>query len=929
MTRFVSVVTVVLLVLGVGPAAAQDQPTAPAAGVGVVAGTVVDASSGEPLIDAGVEVVGKNRTVRTDLDGKYRLQLPPGTYQLRFFAAQYQSARIERVVVETGKVAPGDATLRPEGQAAVEVVEVVADAAKAAEATQILKRQKADVVEDNIGAETIKKTPDSDAAEVVERLPAVTVHEDRYIYVRGLNERYSFGLLEGSRLPSPDPDRRVVPLDLFPSDFLDSISIVKTYSPDLPGDFSGGLADLRLKEFPEKLTFSFNISSGATTGTTFGDFDTYKGGGLDYFGFDQNVRSLPSIIPDKFKDSDLTPAREQAFGRSFKNIYDIDSTTAPPNFGVGFSMGNTLGPVGFTLAGTYDTEYKTRTQIERQLVGDIDDPENVHPQEDYTFDFSTFDVRLGGLFTLAYEIDPKHRISLRTLINRNTTDEVQSGNGTDENIQDAALTSQTLTYTQEELDYGQVQGEHHWSWLDMNWRSAFSRTTQEVPDQRFLFRVNGQMEFTGLNSSGDRAFTDLTEYLSDSAMDFTIPFTTGLPGTDVWSGLPASVKFGPAYSFRDRDFTLRQFKFQPGNDRTLFDLGGSPEDVFTPENIYPGGIQFGEVTLPQNAYTSSQEIAGVYAMTELPIVKDRFRIIAGARGEYSYIKVNVFDVAKGRNVNVIKNDLDPMPAISLVYSPRSDMNVRFGWSRTVSRPDFRELSPAIYPEGRGLRGRTGNVNLVETHIESFDLRWEWFFSPSELVSFGPFYKDLDQPIEQTLLRNGGNLLDSFANSESAWLVGFEFELRKNFGFASPWLQNLFWQTNVTYAHSNVDAGDAEEFEATISTDRELQGQAPFIVNTSLEYAHPDYGTLRLLYNTAGDTLDRFSGVEGVPDIFQSRRDELDFVYLVTVAPFGAPINLKLAAENVLNDNYEYTQGNGITRDYKTGVKFSLGLSYNY
>ncbi len=279
-------------------AVAQQAP-APAAGIGTIAGQVLDASSGDPIIEAGVEVIGTGKTARTDLDGKFTVKVPPGTYQVRFFAPLYTGARLDRIVVQPDKVTKADVTLSSGGQAGVEVVEVVADADKAAERTQLLRRQKAPVVSDNIAAETIKKSPDSDAAEVVARVPAVTVKDDKFVVVRGLGERYSSALLEGSRLPSSDPSKRVVPLDLFPADFIESISIVKTYTPDLPGDFSGGLADIRLVEFPEKLSYNLGVSTGGNTEATFQDFDTYKGGGFDYFGFDQNVRSLPSLIPDR------------------------------------------------------------------------------------------------------------------------------------------------------------------------------------------------------------------------------------------------------------------------------------------------------------------------------------------------------------------------------------------------------------------------------------------------------------------------------------------------------------------------------------------------------------------------------------------------------------------------------------------------------
>jgi hypothetical protein len=219
--------------------------------------------SGDPIIEAGVEVVGKGKTVRTDLDGKFTLKLEPGTYEIRVFAPAFQSVRVPRVTVKPNEVSKVDVSLAAAGKAGVDVVEVVAQANRAAEATQLVQRKKAAVVSDTISSEVMKKTPGSDAADVIQRAPAVTVKDEKFIFVRGLGERYSSAMLNGSRLPSTDPQKRVVPLDLFPADFLESLSIIKSYTPDLPGDFSGGLADLHLRDFPESLSGSLGVASAA------------------------------------------------------------------------------------------------------------------------------------------------------------------------------------------------------------------------------------------------------------------------------------------------------------------------------------------------------------------------------------------------------------------------------------------------------------------------------------------------------------------------------------------------------------------------------------------------------------------------------------------------------------------------------------------
>jgi TonB-dependent receptor len=923
-----------LVLVMYGDAPGQEvQPSFEAAS-GTIAGQVIDAVTGDPIIEAGIEVIGTTRQVRTDIDGRYSVKVPAGTYQVRFFAPLYRGARLEKIVVESNKVAKADVPLKPEGQGGVQVVEVIAQAAKAAEATQLIKRQKASVVSDNIGAETIAKSPDADAAEIVQRVPAVTIKDDKFIFVRGLGERYSSAILEGSRLPSPDPERRVVPLDLFPAEFIDSISIVKTYTPDLPGDFSGGLADIELLDFPQQLTYGIGTSTAGNSQTTFQKFDSYKGSKLDYFGFGGDYRKLPSIIPDGSLGG-RHQSQRQAFGRAFKDIWDPDTITAPVDFNTNFQVGDRWGPLGMRLAGTYGTKYRTsRDRTERQFIQSGTAP---IIGDDFKFDQSVFETRLGGIFTAAYEISPEHRLSFRSLIDRNSEDTVALGKGTFEQGGRVHATSGEFVYKQEELDFGQLSGTHHFTGLDVDWHTAFSRTTQNVPDERITVRQEtspGVLEYTNDGNGGSRIFQDLTEYLTDSQVNFTIPFTTGLPFTDFWSGLPAKFKFGPAYLYRTRDSSLRIFKFirEPVDAAHQLDYTAPFNDILDPKNIGGGQlafpIGFDDTTQPQNFFNASQEIAAGYVSLELPLVRDQLRLIAGVRTEYSYIQLEGSFIQDNgvHATTIIKNNLDPLPGVNLVYSPRNDMNVRAAWSQTVSRPEFRELSPATYPAPRGLRGIVGNPNLVQTGVDSYDLRWEWFFSPAELVSLSGFYKTIDKPIETAVSISGSAPQDTFSQNKDAKLAGFEFEARKNFGFASPKLANLNFLTNVSYVHSDVTAVIAQ---LHTTRQRALQGQADFVVNAALEYAHPEWGTVRLLYNTVGPKITAVQDATRLPDFIAGRRDEVDLVYLTKIHPWGVPLNLKLSVENILNDNYPTTVGSVIQEDYRTGVTASLGISYTY
>jgi outer membrane receptor protein involved in Fe transport len=280
---------------------------------------------------------------------------------------------------------------------------------------------------------------------------------------------------------------------------------------------------------------------------------------------------------------------------------------------------------------------------------------------------------------------------------------------------------------------------------------------------------------------------------------------------------------------------------------------------------------------------------------------------------------------------VIKNNLDPLPSVNLVYSPLSDMNLRFAWSQTVSRPEFRELSPTQFPAPRGLQARQGNPDLIEANITNWDVRWEWFFSPLELVSLSFFDKSFTNPIEQTVIPESANVVQSWKNAADGTLTGFEFEGRKNFGFLSPRLLPLSLLTNVTYTQSTVHEPKAKKLEIQTTSEHPFQGQAPYIVNAVLEWADPKWGTYRLLYNTAGPVL-AYVGNSGLPDIQEEQRNQLDFVMIFGVGPIGPigiPLTFKISTENLLDSSYLFTQAGHTQREYQKGVKIDLSIGSTF
>ncbi len=900
-------------------AAAQDAGPRP----GGISGTVLDEETGEPVIDAGVELVGRDERTRTDIDGRFRFVLPPGTYEIRVFAPGYTGARLTDVRVEAGQPAEVDVALAPSAEAGVDVVEVVAKAKRSTEEAQILARQKADVVVDTIGAETFEKAPDSNAAEVVQRVAAVTIKDD-FVFVRGLGERYSSALLDGSRLPSPNPDKRVIPLDFFPADFVDSLSIIKSYTPNLPGDFAGGLIDVNLIEVPDTFTWKLGASLGVNTNTTFQDFQTYDTARTfpSFFGA-STVRDLPGLF-----GSERIMIRSRAdmarYASALEDVWSARGITAPPDASIDFEIGNRWGPFGFSLALLWENEYRTvLDQIERQFInaGTPTNPDAVLA-EDFRYDFSTFSTETGGVLTSEVDLEDSGRIALRALYRRMTADQVQQGNGFRRQNPDIDLAVTRLTYQAEDLAFGQLAGEHELLGIGVDWRSALGRSTLDRPDTRTTVyessAANPVPRFSRTAGSGTRLFLDVVEYMSDTQVDFTFPI------------FQASFRMGGAFTYRDRDSRLRKFLFRPNRtDDTAF-LEQRPEDILNGDTVAEGLVDFVEDTTNQDSFKAREKIIAGYGMLELPIVEDRLRFVGGVRGEQSVIDITFFrQDRQGAPDHRTLTNLDPMPSANLVYSPRSDMNLRAGYSRTVSRPEFRELSPIQFPEPFGLRPVVGNPDLVQSTIDNLDLRWEWFFAPLELASMSFFYKRIADPIETVVLTLSGTAATSFANFDSAELWGFEWELRKHFGFLGPQLADLALYLNASWidSESSRDA-PAQTGDVTTSSSGPLVGQAPFTVNAALEYARQDWGIFRLIYNTIGERLDA-RGANGLPDIFEQRRDQLDFVFTRTFDAFGVPLATKLSVENILNDDYLWTQAGIVQSRYRAGATFKVGVSYRY
>lgn len=922
-----------ILVATMLPAQAQDR--------GKVQGIVVDAETGESLI--GANVVIKSETgapaygTATDLDGRFTLGAPVGTHDLEVSYISYATKKITGVAVKSDDPTILNISLPPETMRAAEIV-VTARAEQNSEVSMLIIQQKAPVVTDGISAELMSRSSSSDAGDALKRVTGITIVGGKYTYVRGLGERYSNTQINGADIPSPEPNRRVVPMDIFPAGLLENIQVSKTFSPDQPGDFSGGSVQIKTREFPSKFTFSISTSAGYHSQTSFKDIQTYDGGSWDFFGVDDGTRALPEMLKTqaadqpvrkrgRFSTTGFTAEEIQQFGQAFANVWQPKTKTAPADQGYGISIGNAVGSgdreLGYIFSFTYDNSFDNRSEIwnSYHITKDQSGDEVLSPFSTYDVNSTTNNILWGVLFNSSLRLSPRHKISLKTLFNRNTDNEARTYTGFNSD-RDTDLRDYRLRFVERGILSGQLSGAHHIGFLlnsNIDWLLNLSKATRDEPDNReVLYEMrDGEWTFFDITQSGSRFFFDLIDKAQSAKVDWAIPFSG-------FNGRPSKLKFGTKGLTKDRTFDARRFRFEQSSGiQRYVDLTLDPEDIFTPDNIAPRRFELRETTRNVDNYSASQTTWAAYAMADLQLSR-QWRFVGGVRVENSKQELISFDPfsTTATPIEVTLDNTDYLPGLNLVYKLNDRTNFRTAYSRTLSRPDFRELAPFEFVDFIGGRAVSGNPDLQRSTIDNFDFRFEIFPRLGELVAISAFYKKFHGPIEQ-IIRPTAQLSVTYQNAKVATNYGIEFEFRRRLDALSPSLEPLSINTNVTLVKSQIEIDP--DIGVQTSSERALQGQSPYAVNATLGYDKPDHGfQANLLYNVFGRRISEV-GAQGLPDVFEQPRHQLDFNIKKKFAQF----TLKASAKNLLDSEIRFKQRESIAREYKAGRSFSFGISYDY
>jgi hypothetical protein len=922
----------------------QVDPTKPPArGKGAVWGVIKSTrgrgAADETLLDAGITVIGRKDYAQSDVDGRYRVELPPGTYQIRVQAELHRPARVKNVRVVAGKIARIDVALDPDEAAVEEVTAVEAEVERASAATQLFLRKNAAQASDSIGAQDIARTPDRNAADAVKRVVGATVVDGRYIFVRGLGDRYTNSLLNGSPLPSPEPDRQAVPLDMFPTLVLSDLTVSKTFTPNMPGDFAGGSLDIHTRDLPNKFLFQATLGLGVNSESTFGKRLGYPGGKTDGLGIDDGTRKLPSLVPkdrvtrlrpDGTVNPDLDAVGKAVNGpMETERVFNLPNGTGSVVVGDSFKLG-AKRVLGYVAGASYSRRFQKRTdEILRTYGVDPNKPGELVRFNDYRAETGIDTVTWSALGTVTYAFDTDHKLSLTGLYSRNAEKEGRIITGYNEE-QNNDVKDERLRFVNRALQYTQLRGEHRFRSLNaaqLTWAGLYSRATLADPDLRETVYVNDPVSgysYRESTQSGQHFYAAQGETTRALGLDWLQPL--GDRGNGERGDRPTSLKAGGLATLRGRSFQARRFRFLRNPRATdLAAFRQSPSELFRDENV-GSLLEIEEWTRPTDSYAARYNVFAGYVMADVA-VHPRLRIVVGERLESSKQTIDSFDpFAPDTRVQSALQKTDLLPSANAIVKVTDTSNLRLSATRTVARPQLRELAPFIFSDFLGAREVLGNPDLDRTTITNLDARFELFPRVSEVLAVSVFHKRFQKPIEPFIIPTSRGVL-SFQNAKGAVNTGVELEGRKSLDFLAPAAKDFAVLANLTLVHSRVELDEAAGGIQT-SKERPLAGQSPYVVNFALDWANEKTKLrARGLYNVQGARVAQV-GQNGLPDTYEQPRHLFD----VSLAKgFGEHVDTKLTIENVFDAPVKFTQGRDATdliaNRYLTGRTVWLTATY--
>ena len=961
-----------LLAAGITPMWAQD-----------IKGVVIDQKSKETLIGAVITAVpgngSKNATQEkddikavTDIDGNFSLlNLKDGTYTLYIKYVGYKTQKIDGVQLKGGKRIDGKAivsskdtsskndasekalltiALQPDEQQLNEVT-VTAVERRNTDAAMIQVAKNSPVIVSNVSAQEISRTQDTNAGEVIRRVPGVSLIDDKFVMVRGLSQRYNNVWVNGGAVPSSEADSRAFSFDIIPSSQIDNLTIVKSPSAEYPADYSGGFIIVNTKEIPAENSFNIAVGGNWNTSSAFQNFSYSKGSATDFLGFDNGLRNLNGGIHADLNqqlDANGKPVGDYAtslLGNGLNNDWLVKNRKPLGDLKLAASLnqhwmlgGRTLGMLA---ALNYTNEYRTYENMENNLYG-IYDAANDKPNylRHSVDDQYNNNVRLGAMLNFTFlSKDGNHKYQLKNIFNQLATSRYTWRDGV--SAQSNLERSAEYYYHSRTTYNGQLTGKHTFTSDALDWSIGYAYANRHLPDRR-RYLIDDALEsgVYALSTGNDisREWTQLDEHILSLGINDKHHFKFG--------NFEPDLQVGAYGEYRSREYQTRNFIYNwnvsANNMPSGFRHSDIPTLLSSEANMGYDKLYLLEEKQMRNNYRGHNTLGAGYLAMSLPFGK--LSIHAGVRFEHNDMELisNSRDYEKSESSRHYKTD-DVFPSLNTTYKISDQHQVRLSYGRSINRPEFREVSSSVYYDFDLASNVQGNTELKNCYVDNLDLRYEWYPSRGELISLAVFYKHFDSPIEWTYTVAGGtDLIYSYKNAKSANNYGVELDIRKNLGFIG--LKDFSWSFNGALIKSKVqfEKGSKEE-------NRPMQGQSPYLINTGIFYKNePLKMDIALLYNRIGKRIIGVGRSEGstgddsnsrVPHSYEMPRNTID---ISLAKKFGDHLELKLNVRDLLAEKIYYKQFADVTysdgskkeveeiaRCYKPGRNIGLQAIYKF
>jgi outer membrane receptor protein involved in Fe transport len=895
---------------------------------GKLSGRVTLAKTHAPIAGAKVFVRRTTFEAVTDADGRFTIDLPQGSYDLAIVHPDYVTATRDRVVIQVQKATQLQLELVSSATSPDDFT-ITAKYVRGGVAALLEERRNASTVQDAIGSEDIAKSPDSTASAATRRVVGASIVGGQFLLVRGLGGRYSNVRLNGVPLPSTDPDLPGFQIDLFPASLLSNLTVTKTFSADIPGDFAGGSLNVVTRDFPDKFTLGVSLGTSYNTETTFRKMVSYDGGSTDWLGFDDGTRALPDGVPNELLVTGrkgFTKEEVADVAQQFPNHWKMERRTALPNLSLSASVGDTSQiadrKFGYLMTLGYRASFQRYLEdlTTVKLEGEGEDAKVV-VRDQLKREVGDEEAQIGLLGTASFEPAKDHKLTAVSLLTQTANDRTSFLHGDSESA-GRYIEGTQFRFIERQLLFNQLLGEHKnlAGSLKLNWQLNMALVSRDQPDTRDLvygraLDQDGLSFISGQGGSGERLYSELGQTDFGGGLDLTFP---------VWI---ATGKTGYMGRISKREFEARRFSTKIA--RGAVDSASlPPEQLFEPDNYAEPDpiLVMTEATSAKDGYEANQDSHAGYASLDLPLFEDKLRLLPGVRAEWFHQKIYSkapFEGSDDEPVGTDREDFDWLPAGAAVFNLTDKMAVRAAYGGTVARPLLRELSPFVNQDYIRKRTIQGNPDLKRTFIHNFDLRWEAFPSGTEVFAVSAFYKIFEDPIESVVLDPEGNL--TFENIQGAHNYGLELEARFSLERLTEALENFSVLANLAIIQSRVELSE-DQLRVATSKERPLEGQSPYVANLSLGYSSEESGlSAYIYYNVFGRRLQDV-GRLGLPDVYEEPFHSVDLSAFWKIDPHWT---LGASATNVLMQPTVIKQGDFDYSRYNKGSTYGAKLSWAY